>query len=628
MASDSAHDNSAPRLVCGPAGPAQGAQPNSGRPSASHYRTQNQAGGQAASGQAAPGQFGPAQGASSAYVSGQGTPASYYGAGQAAPWGANGSSAQLTAGAMGPLGPGLSPFGMGAAVKRKPHTPAPAATVAQGEYLQYGAHSKKKRKIASASELADEFAADLAQEQQLHAWPTDPAARTKVSLDELIAKSVSSDPRGNSFMAPPVGAGASPASGGLTAQSVRTALQTASPQGVPQNRASQGGQNAETLVAPAPSALVAPGPQSGTLVAQGPQSGALVAPGPQSGTLVAQGPQPADLVALTPQQQLEQSIAARDALGTDDAAVHGENIVLPHSGQSAQDEFAGFEQAAKLRREDRRRTQQAVSALDVLFKQIEERSGIKVDEVEVDPFEYYVIRKNETKEVAAAVAQRKEEYFRSFIDKLRADGQINQKYTLESLQRDELNRHAFTLGERFVQDIASKLARKLFLLFGDMGTGKTVLAHALANLFMDLKAQDPDLFRARANTQMPLCMVVTLDDLKRSWFFANEETYEQRTERERKLKQYYEVDLLVLDGLCCDFVALTPFNQRSLNDLLRYRAEHNLPMIVTTPIRLQVLHQAVGDAVYEGLKSFEVTATALLGGSRRAPILMNGAVIP
>ena len=617
MASDSAHDNSAPRQVYGPAGPAQGAQPNSGRPSASHYRTQNQAGGQAASGQAggqaasgqaAPGQFGPAQGASGSYVSGQGTPASYYGAGQAAPWGATGSSAQLTAGAMGPLGPGLSPFGMGVAVKRKPHTPAPAATVAQGEYLQYGAHSKKKRKIASASELADEFAADLAQEQQLHAWPTDPAARTKVSLDELIAKSVSSDPRGNSFMAPPVGAGASPALGGLTAQSVRTALQTVSPQGVPQNRAPQGGQNAETLVAPAPSALVAPGPQSGALVAQ--------------------GPQPADLVALTPQQQLEQSIAARDALGTDDAAVHGENIVLPHSGQSAQDEFAGFEQAAKLRREDRRRTQQAVSALDVLLKQIEERSGIKVDEVEVDPFEYYVIRKNETKEVAAAVAQRKEEYFRSFIDKLRADGQINQKYTLESLQRDELNRHAFTLGERFVQDIASKLTRKLFLLFGDMGTGKTVLAHALANLFMDLKAQDPDLFRVRANTQMPLCMVVTLDDLKRSWFFANEETYEQRTERERKLKQYSEVDLLVLDGLCCDFVALTPFNQRSLNDLLRYRAEHNLPMIVTTPIRLQVLHQAVGDAVYEGLKSFEVTATALLGGSRRAPIMMNGAVIP
>ena len=201
-------------------------------------------------------------------------------------------------------------------------------------------------------------------------------------------------------------------------------------------------------------------------------------------------------------------------------------------------------------------------------------------------------------------------------------------FLLDNLHHDDLNFPAFTLGERFVRDIAQQLLRKLFLLFGDMGTGKTMLIHAMANLFMDLKAQDPKLVQERTNTQMPLCLIATLDDLKRSWFYVSDESFEQRMERERKLKQYYGADLLVVDGLCSDFTALTPYNQRSFNDLLRHRSEHGLPLIVTTPLRMEALHRAVGDVVYEGFKSFEVTPTALLGTSRRAPISFNGTVLP
>ena len=546
------------------------------------------------------------------------------------------SAAQVTAQTQGPLGPGLSTFGMTPVTPDKPRHYVPGATAAQEEYLKHA--GQRPAQPASSEELAREFSAQLTAEQQRHAWPTDPAARTKVSVDELIAQAQSYSAQQRPLVTPPH-AGYEPAP---HAHSVM-------PDGASStsNNASSGSNNVGQGIYNT-GLNVTGGNASGGNASGDNVTGAVMSGTDMTGTSVAtaQGwsepaanvhevgvapPLAREVVALTPQQQLEQSIAERNAQGPEaliDPQLHGGSIALPDSGNKEQDEFAGFEQAAKLRREDRRRTQQAVSALDLLLKQIEERSGIKVDEVEVDPFEYYVIRKNEAQEVAAEVAQRQEEYFRNFMDKLRAEGKINAQCTFDTLQRDDLNRPAFTLGERFVRDISKQLSRKLFLLFGDMGTGKTMLVHAMANLFMDLKAQDPKLVQERTNTQMPLCLIATLDDLKRSWFYVSDESFEQRMERERKLKQYYGADLLVVDGLCSDFTALTPYNQRSFNDLLRHRSEHGLPLIVTTPLRMEALHRAVGDVVYEGFKSFEVTPTALLGTSRRAPISFNGTVLP
>ena len=525
------------------------------------------------------------------------------------------SAAQVTTQAQGPLGPGLSTFGMAPVTSGKPQHYVPGATAAQEEYLKHA--GQRPAQPASSEELAREFSAQLTAEQQRHAWPTDPAARTKVSVDELIAQAQSYGAQQRSLVTPPH-AGYEPA---VHEHSVMPdAVSSASSN-------TRSGSNSVGQGVYNTGLNVTGSNVSGDNVTGADMTGASVAAaqGWSEPAAIAQEvgvapPLAREVVALTPQQQLEQSIAERNAQGPEaliDPQLHGGSIALPDSGNKEQDEFAGFEQAAKLRREDRRRTQQAVSALDMLLKQIEERSGIKVDEVEVDPFEYYVIRKNEAQEVAAEVAQRQEEYFRNFMDKLRAEGKINAQCTFDTLQRDDLNRPAFTLGERFVRDIAQQLSRKLFLLFGDMGTGKTMLVHAMANLFMDLKAQDPKLVQERTNTQMPLCLIATLDDLKRSWFYVSDESFEQRMERERKLKQYYGADLLVVDGLCSDFTALTPYNQRS-----------GLPLIVTTPLRMEALHRAVGDVVYEGFKSFEVTPTALLGTSRRAPISFNGTVLP
>lgn len=590
-ASDSAHDNSAPRAPYAQAPKNhQRAQSNAPYQPNTPYRPNTPRHVQQSVLQSD--QHAPQQGQSDLW-------------GKRDPWADSDKQATPHALLGGPLGPGLSTFGMGKVLPQpKPQDKtyhAPAATAAQEEYLQRG--RKQHHKIASAEDLAEEFSQELAQEQSLHSWPTDPAARTKVSIDELIANSSALV---QAHKSDPVSANKDPI--GISAAALEAQRQMA--QIMDMNR-----------------------PIAQQVKAD--QEGAFYDPS----AVIAAEPIAHEVVALTPQEQLEQSIAARDAAldgpeilaksATNVAdALQGGLIAAGDSGNKEQDERAGFEQAAKLRRDDRRRTQKAISALDVLLKQIEARSGIKVDEVEVDPFEYYVIRKNEIKEVAAQVAKRQEEYFRNFIDKLRSDGQINPNYTFATIDCDELNRHAITLGQNFVRSVIEKPSRKLFLLFGDMGTGKTVIVHALANMFMDLRAADPKFFAQRTNTQMPLVMVVTLEDLKKAWLFPNDETNEQRSARELKLKQYYEVDLLVLDGLCCDFVALTPFNQRSLNALLRYRAEHNLPMIVSTPIRFQALHQAVGDTVFEGLKSFEVTATALLGASRRSPMSLNGTPIP
>ena len=441
------------------------------------------------------------------------------------------SAAQVTTQAQGPLGPGLSTFGMAPVTSGKPQHYVPGATAAQEEYLKHA--GQRPAQPASSEELAREFSAQLTAEQQRHAWPTDPAARTKVSVDELIAQAQSYGAQQRSLVTPPH-AGYEPA---VHEHSVMPdAVSSASSN-------TRSGSNSVGQGVYNTGLNVTGSNVSGDNVTGADMTGASVAAaqGWSEPAAIAQEvgvapPLAREVVALTPQQQLEQSIAERNAQGPEaliDPQLHGGSIALPDSGNKEQDEFAGFEQAAKLRREDRRRTQQAVSALDMLLKQIEERSGIKVDEVEVDPFEYYVIRKNEAQEVAAEVAQRQEEYFRNFMDKLRAEGKINAQCTFDTLQRDDLNRPAFTLGERFVRDIAQQLSRKLFLLFGDMGTGKTMLVHAMANLFMDLKAQDPKLVQERTNTQMPLCLIATLDDLKRSWFYVSDESFEQRMEREQ-----------------------------------------------------------------------------------------------
>ena len=273
-----------------------------------------------------------------------------------------------------------------------------------------------------------------------------------------------------------------------------------------------------------------------------------------------------------------------------------------------------------------RRLKQPVSAFEVLLKTIEQHTGIDVDAVEVDPFEIYQMRRQEANEVANEIKQRQEAFYRQFMSNMRKDANVNPEYTFDRLRKDELNHDAFSLSFKFLASINQRLNKQMLLVFGDRGSGKTLLCHAIANQYMNLKAAAH--FQSPRNRQLPLALIVNFDDVKKTWLFLHKETYEEKLSRENLFKTYCEVDLLILDGLCSDNMALEPFSQKVFSELIRTRVAQNLPMVVTTSINLQAIHKAVGDLCYEGIKSFDVDATALLGGSRRPNIRFNGGYLP
>lgn len=273
-----------------------------------------------------------------------------------------------------------------------------------------------------------------------------------------------------------------------------------------------------------------------------------------------------------------------------------------------------------------RRLKQPVSAFEVLLKTIEQHTGIDVDAVEVDPFEIYQMRRQEANEVANEIKQRQEAFYRQFMSNMRKDANVNPEYTFDRLRKDELNHDAFSLSFKFLASINQKLNKQMLLVFGDRGSGKTLLCHAIANQYLNLKAAAH--YQSPRNRQLPLALIVNFDDVKKTWLFLHKETYEEKLSRENLFKTYCEVDLLILDGLCSDNMALEPFSQKVFSELIRTRVAQDLPMVVTTSINLQAIHKAVGDLCYEGIKSFDVDATALLGGSRRPNIRFNGGYLP
>ena len=265
-------------------------------------------------------------------------------------------------------------------------------------------------------------------------------------------------------------------------------------------------------------------------------------------------------------------------------------------------------------------------SIDDLIKAIEIRSGIKASEVEVDPFEIYAMRKTEAVEVAQEVARRKEAHYRSFITNMIDEGNIRPEWNFDTLKQDKLNCDAFASAYSFLSSINAKLSNTMLLIFGDYGTGKTLLCHAVANQYLRLKAQHHQ--RSTRNPDLPMVMVTSFDQVRRTWLYSHRETAEDKQERERRFMEFCNVDLLILDGLCHDNVALDQFNQKIFNDLLRRRSSQMLPIVISTPINLQSIHKAIGDLCYEGMRCFDVIATALLGGSRRPFIKFNGSCLP
>ena len=266
------------------------------------------------------------------------------------------------------------------------------------------------------------------------------------------------------------------------------------------------------------------------------------------------------------------------------------------------------------------------SPIEMLLRKIEQHTGINIDDIEVRPGDAELMRRRETIEVAAEVKKRKEDYYRRFVKDMKRSGNVDSKYNFATLNRDKFNNDAFTLSLRFISNIYPQLTPQMLLVFGDMGTGKTCLCHAIGNKFMQLRTHSKT--EIGRHPDVPLSMLTTFDDIKKTWFYSNNESFEDKNERNRRFNAFCNTDLLILDGLCSDNSALDPFAQKIFNELLRRRSSQGLPMVITTAVNLQSIHKAIGDLCYEGIKSFSVTATCLFGRSRRPYIRFNGSYLP
>lgn len=131
--------------------------------------------------------------------------------------------------------------------------------------------------------------------------------------------------------------------------------------------------------------------------------------------------------------------------------------------------------------------------------------------------------------------------------------------------------------------------RNCLLLIGGYGTGKTHLAGAIANKLMDEGV--PVLFDTFGGH---------LNKLKAE-FNGGKSVY---------LEQMKTVDMLILDDIGKE--KITEWSQSIMYDVINYRYEHLLPIVLTTNLKNVALNEYLGGAVFSRL--CEMCTGAVMSG--------------
>lgn len=269
----------------------------------------------------------------------------------------------------------------------------------------------------------------------------------------------------------------------------------------------------------------------------------------------------------------------------------------------------------KKKKQPKGSTDSPQSAFDLLLKMLGDKADMETTDFNVSYQDYWIMRQNENRQVQQEVKQSQDTYYREYMQRIQNSGDFNPEYTFEKLRCDQLNMNAFKFAEQFVSDMDQKLDGSLFLILGNPGTGKTALCHAMAQRYIALKSALPHCSMRRSD--LPLVLMVNFSEIVNSKMFSFNENPADRAVRERRFDEICNVDLLIVDDVCEEREVLSTFAQKVFAELLSYRCEQHIPIVIATPLGNTEIADNIGVRCFERINSFYVIATCLEGASRR-----------
>ncbi len=257
-----------------------------------------------------------------------------------------------------------------------------------------------------------------------------------------------------------------------------------------------------------------------------------------------------------------------------------------------------------------RRRNTVHNGFSMLVKAIESLSGGKFDAKSLpdEPLDILEIRKKEAREASREIRLQQKEKRQRYISSLYDTHVFNREITFNSIRVDKANEQAVSVCDGFTASLANYDIKEstppLLLIWGNVGSGKTVMCNCIANSVLNSYDMTVD--------------IASTYELKKSRF-VDKDPYVNE-ENQQRYDHYVHVGLMMLDGFTANVERLTNFDRQVISELIRSRREQKLPMVITTSLTPQSMKMQLGDEIYESMREYSVMTAPLFGDSRRPDI--------